>query len=65
MYYYVNGKKVRSNENYASKNLSEVADDDSNDDKKFPVWIFIVLGSFAFIIAIWLIYYIINYKKKL
>jgi hypothetical protein len=64
MYYYVNGKKIRngSKENYVSKNLSTVVDDDS---KKCPVWIFIVLGSFAFITAIWLIYCIITDKKKL
>ena len=53
MYYYKNTKNVQS------KKYSNY-----NGNKKFPTLLFIILGIISILVAIWLIYSIIQDKKK-
>ena len=60
MYFYKNGKKVR--ETYIDiQPVKETYNNESG--KKCPTWIFIVLGIISALVAIWLIWCIINEKR--
>ena len=58
-----NGNKVK----YYKKNFQSIVREnygDSNGGKKCPVWVFIVLGIIAALVAAWLVYCIIQDKKN-
>lgn len=63
MYFYKNGKKVKRNqENFKAAVRENYSD--PNGGKKCPVWVFIVLGVIAALVAAWLVYCIIKGKKS-
>ena len=63
MYFYKNGKKVKHlNENFKPIVRENFKGSDSG--KKCPTWIFIVLGIIAVVVAMWLVYCIVNDKKS-
>jgi hypothetical protein len=63
MYFYENGKKVQHNKENFQPFVRENLDSD-NGCGKCPTWVFIILGSIALIVTIWLIYCIIRVMKK-
>ena len=63
MYFYKNGKKVE----YDKENFQPSVRENyvgSSGGKKCPVWVFIVLGIIAALVAAWLVYCIIQDKKN-
>ena len=63
MYFYKNGKKVKYDKKNFKPSVRENYDG-SNGGKKCPVWVFIVLGIIAALVAAWLVYCIIQDKKN-
>lgn len=65
MYFYKNGKKVKHDkENFQPSVRENYGVTDGGGGKKCPVWVFIVLGIIAALVAAWLVYCIVQDKKN-
>lgn len=65
MYYYFNGQKKKMNPSHKGvEPLSHTKYGSGNGNGKCPSWVFIILGVIAAAVALWLIYCIIQDKKK-
>lgn len=72
MYYNVNGKKVKHNDKmskHSSKSqesyvqTNQIVGDPSGGGGKCPLWVFIILGIIATLVAVWLIWCIVKEKR--
>ena len=63
MYTYEKGKKVKHDKENSQLSVRQNYGG-SNGGKKCPVWVFIVLGIIAALVAAWLVYCIIQDKKN-